>query len=99
MNTKPRMLLGFTYVEAIAILIATVILIGLSIYARSADAASSYPSVAQLQAALNAQPGARLPPQVPQIIANGHVWIGYYIGTKDNGHGRYTVTLELRASR
>jgi hypothetical protein len=63
---------------------------------RYSQAADIYPSIAQLQAALNATPGTRLPPQVPQIIANGRVWTGYYVGAKDIGHGRYSVIIELR---
>lgn len=74
-------------------------LIGSFLMQKAAQPAALYPTVAQLQAALQATPGTRLPPQVPQIIANGRVWTGYYVGTKDNGHGLYTVTIQLRGAQ
>lgn len=67
--------------------------VGYFVMQEAAQPAEIYPSVAQLQAALNAGPGARLP---PQVIANGRVWTGYYVGAKEIGHGRYSIIIELR---
>lgn len=90
-----RKIFGLSYFDALLVVIAASLL-GLTL--RSAFPANLYPTVAQLQGALQATPGTRLPPQVPQIIANGRLWTGYYVGTKDIGHGRYSVTIELRTS-
>lgn len=55
---------------------------------------STYPSVAQLQAALNAYPGAQIPAK--EVVMNGHVWTAYYVEARAIGGGRYSVIIQLR---
>lgn len=86
-----RTLFGFTLVE-FALVIAAIVILTL-IVVRNTSASVLYPSVAQLQQALNAYPGARIP---PQVIANGRVWTGYYVGAVAVGGGRYSVIIQLR---
>ena len=97
MRQKPSTILGFSYFELALILAAIVMLAVIMIRNSHARAAERlYPSIGQLQAALNARLGERLPPQVPQIIANGRAWTGYYVGAKEIGPGRYSIIIELR---
>lgn len=65
----------------------------MSLAPRSALPTELYPTVSQLQQALNAYPGAKLP---PQVMANGRVWTGYYVGAKAIGGGRYSIIIELK---
>lgn len=72
----------------------TALIVGvLAVFVGSAQPTELYPSVQQLQQALNAYPGAKLP---PQVMANGRVWTGYYVGAKAIGAGRYSIIIELK---
>lgn len=55
--------------------------------------AERFPSVVQLQVALDARPGAQLP---REFFANGRVWTAWYMGAKDVGGGEYDVRIKLR---
>lgn len=83
MNTR-----FFLFCCALGFIVGTVLM-----WAAQSFGASAYPTVAQLEQAMNAYPGARIP---PQVMANGRVWTGYYVAAKEVGGGVYIVTIKLK---
>lgn len=66
------------------------VLVCLALSARSMT--PFYPSVEQLQSALNARPGTQFP---RELYANDKIWTAWYVGAKSIGGGRYVVIVQL----
>jgi hypothetical protein len=80
-------------VALLAVGIAVIALAMIAVWNTAWSQPSLYPSIAQLQQALNATPGAQLP---REIDANGRVWTAWYVGARTMGGGRYAVIVQLR---
>jgi hypothetical protein len=58
----------------------------------SGNGVSLFPSVRELEAGLNAAPGAQLP---KQIVSRGRAWNAYYLGARSVGNGVYEIKVRL----
>lgn len=68
--------------------------VGFGGYAEARFYEARFPSVAQLQFALNARPGAQIPAK--EVEANGKYWTAWYVGAHAIGGGRYSIIIQLR---
>lgn len=74
------------------LLIAALFLACLAVQAMHADAARGFPSVKEIEAALNLYPGARIP---QDFLIRGERYHAEYVGAEARRGGQYAIIVKL----